>query len=75
MVMWFAGGGIKGGTVVGTTDELGMKAVENRYHLHDMHATILRLMGLDDMRLTYYHAGRYKRLTDLGGRVIKEMIA
>ena len=74
MVMWFAGGGIKGGTVVGATDELGIKAVENRYHLHDLHATMLRLMGLDDMRLTYYHAGRFKRLTDLGGQPIQEMI-
>ncbi|MSO24153.1 MAG: DUF1501 domain-containing protein, partial [Acidobacteria bacterium] len=63
------------GTVVGATDETGLKAVDNRYHLHDVHATILRLMGLDDMRLTYYNAGRMKRLTDLGGRVIKEMIA
>ena len=75
MVMWFAGGGIKGGTVVGNTDELGIKAAENVYHLHDLHATILRLMGLDDMRLTYYHAGRLKRLTDLGGRPIKEVLA
>jgi len=75
MVMWFAGGGVKGGTVLGTTDELGVKAVENRYHLHDMHATLLHQMGLDDMRLTYYHAGRFKRLTDLGGRIIKEIIA
>ena len=75
MVMWFAGGGIKGGTVVGNTDELGIKAVDNVYHLHDLHATILHLMGLDDMHLTYYHAGRFKRLTDLGGRVIKEVLA
>ena len=60
--MWFAGAGIKGGTVVGNTDELGIKAVEDVYHTHDMHATMLRLMGLDDMRLTYYHAGRFKRL-------------
>ncbi len=75
MTMWFAGGGVKGGTVVGATDELGMKAVENPFHVHDMHATLLHLMGLDDMRLTYYHAGRFKRLTDLGGRVIQEMIA
>lgn len=74
-LMWFAGGGIKGGTIVGSTDETGLKAVDNRYHLHDVHATILRLMGLDDMRLTYYHGGRFKRLTDLGGRTIKEMIA
>ena len=75
MVMWFAGGGVKGGTVVGNTDEMGIKAAENVYHLHDLHATILHLMGLDDMRLTYYHAGRFKRLTDLGGRVMKEILA
>ncbi|MSO21797.1 MAG: DUF1501 domain-containing protein [Acidobacteria bacterium] len=74
MVMWFAGGGVKGGTVVGATDELGKRAAENRYHIHDLHATLLHLMGLDDMRLTYYHAGRFKRLTDLGGRLIKEMM-
>ena len=75
MVTWFAGGGIKGGTVVGNTDEMGIEAAENVYHLHDLHATILHLMGLDDMRLTYYHAGRFKRLTDLGGRVMKEIVA
>jgi hypothetical protein len=75
MVMWFAGGGIKGGTVLGSTDELGMNIAESPYHLHDMHATILRLMGLDDMRLTYYHGGRFKRLTDLGGRTSKEIVA
>ncbi len=74
MLMWFAGGGVKGGTVVGATDELGEKAVEKPYHLNDLHATILHLMGLDDMRLTYYHAGRFKRLTDLGGHLIQEMI-
>ena len=75
MVAWFAGGGIKGGTVVGNTDELGIKAAENVYHLHDMHATMLNALGLDDMRLTYYHAGRFKRLTDLGGRRIKEILS
>lgn len=75
LVMWFAGGGVKGGTVVGSTDELGLNSAENRYHLHDMHATILNLMGLNDMRLTFHHGGRLKRLTDLGGRVIKEMLA
>lgn len=75
MLMWFAGGGVKQGAIVGATDDLGEKAVENPYHLHDLHATILHLMGLDDMRLTYYHGGRFKRLTDLGGRVIKEIVA
>ena len=74
MVMWLAGAGIKGGTVVGETDELGIKCVEDVYHTHDLHATMLRLMGLDDMRLTYYHSGRFKRLTDLGGKQIKEIM-
>lgn len=71
--MWFAGGGMKGGSLIGTTDEIGHKAVENVYHMHDVHATILHQMGLNDLRLTYYFAGRNRRLTDLGGRVIKEL--
>jgi len=75
MVMWLAGGGIKGGTVVGKTDELGIRCVEDVYHTHDLHATMLNLMGLDQMRLTYYHSGRFKRLTDLGGKLIKEILA
>jgi uncharacterized protein (DUF1501 family) len=75
MVFWMAGGGIRGGTIVGATDELGIKAVENRYHTHDLHATILHLMGLNDRDLTFYHAGRFKRLTDLGGRKITEVIS
>ena len=75
MVFWMAGGGVKGGTVIGKTDELGIKAVENVYHTHDLHATILHLMGLDDMELTYYHGGRFKRLTDLGGRTIQEAVS
>ena len=75
MVFWLAGGGVKGGTVLGETDELGVKAVENVYHTHDLHATILHLMGLDDQQLTYYHGGRFKRLTDLGGNLISEVIA
>ncbi len=75
MVFWMAGGGIRGGTIVGSTDELGIKAVENRYHTHDLHATILHLMGLNDRDLTFYHAGRFKRLTDLGGRKITEVIS
>ena len=73
MVVWLAGAGIKGGTVVGETDELGINCVEDVYHTHDLHATMLRLMGLDDMRLTYYHSGRFKRLTDLGGKQIQEI--
>jgi hypothetical protein len=75
MTIWFAGGGTKGGTVVGATDELGLNAVENVYHIRDVHATILHLMGLNDMRLTYYHAGRNRRLTDTGGHVISQVVA
>ena len=75
MTVWFAGGGVHGGARIGSTDELGLMAAENAYHLRDVHATILHLMGLNDMRLTYYHAGRYRRLTDTGGKVIKEILA
>jgi hypothetical protein len=74
MTVWFAGGGIKGGSIVGATNELGFKAVEDVYHLRDVHATILHLMGLNDMRLTYYHAGRNRRLTDTGGRRISQIL-
>jgi uncharacterized protein (DUF1501 family) len=73
--MWFAGGGARGGSIIGTTDEIGHKAVEDIYHMHDVHATILHLMGLNDMRLTYYFAGRNRRLTDLGGRLIKPILS
>jgi hypothetical protein len=75
MVFWMAGGGVKGETVLGETNELGIKAIESVYHTRDLHATILHLMGLDDQKLTYYHAGRFERLTDLGGRKIAEVIA
>ncbi|MBM3726298.1 MAG: DUF1501 domain-containing protein [Acidobacteria bacterium] len=72
--VWFAGGGIRGGSIVGQTNELGFKAVEEVYHIRDVHATILHQMGLNDLRLTYYHAGRNRRLTDTGGRVIRSII-
>jgi hypothetical protein len=75
MTVWFAGGGIKGGSLVGATNELGFKAVEDVFHIRDVHATILHAMGLNDMRLTYYHAGRNRRLTDTGGRVIKQILS
>ena len=75
MTLWFAGGGVKGGTRVGATNELGYKAVENIYHIRDVHATVLHLMGLNDMRLSYYHAGRNRRLTDTGGNFIKEILS
>lgn len=72
--MWLAGGGVKAGTAVGATDDFGYYAVENKVHLHDLHATILHLMGLDHERLTYRHAGRDFRLTDVKGRVVKEVV-
>jgi hypothetical protein len=63
--IWMAGGGVKGGQVIGGTDELGLRAAEDPVHLHDLHATILGLLGLDHMRLTYHHLGRDFRLTDI----------
>jgi len=73
--MWMAGGGIKGGTVVGQTDEIGLRAVTDRSHVHDVHATILHLLGLDHERLTYLHNGRDERPTINSGEVIKGMLA
>ena len=75
MTMFFAGGGVKPGVSVGATDELGWKAVEKVYRMRDVHATILHLMGLNDMRLSHYHAGRQMRLTDTGGEVINGVVA
>ncbi len=73
--MWLAGGGVRGGMVHGATDEFGWHAVRNKVHVHDLHATILHLMGLDHERLTYRHAGRDYRLTDVHGRIVKELLA
>ncbi len=73
--VWLAGGGVKGGTVVGATDEFGFKAVENKVHVHDLHATILHLLGFDHEKFTYRYAGRDFRLTDVHGRVVKEVLA
>ena len=75
MTMFFAGGGAKPGVSVGTTDELGWRAVEKVYRMRDVHATILHLMGLNDMRLMHYHAGRNMRLTDTGGEIIRDAVA
>ena len=72
--VWMAGGGVKGGTIVGATDHFGHKAVENRKSVYDFHATILHLMGIDHERLTYHHNGRDMRLTDVHGNVIKEVL-
>ncbi len=71
----FAGGGVKGGMTYGATDEFGFKAVENRVHPHDLHATILHLLGLDHTKLTYRHSGRDYRLTDVAGNVITDILA
>src|SRR5581483_409751 len=73
--MWLAGGGTKRGYVHGATDELGYHAVEKPVHVHDLHATILHLMGFDHERLTYRHAGRDFRLTDVYGHVVEELLA
>jgi hypothetical protein len=73
--MWLAGGGARGGYVHGATDEFGFAAVENKVHVHDLHATLLHLLGFDHTRLTYRYAGRDFRLTDVHGRVVKELLA
>ena len=73
--MWMAGGGVKGGMTYGETDEFGFKSVQDKVHVHDMHATVLHLLGLDHERLTYRHSGRDYRLTDVHGRVVHEIIA
>ena len=73
--MWMAGGGVKGGHAYGATDDYGYYAVENKMHIHDLHATILHLMGLDHERLTYRYAGRDFRLTDVAGEVADEIFA
>ncbi|MBL8816397.1 MAG: DUF1501 domain-containing protein [Planctomyces sp.] len=72
--MWMAGGGVKGGIVHGATDEFGWHSVENKVHVHDLHATILHLMGINHEKLTYAYAGREYRLTDVHGNVVKEIL-
>ena len=72
---WFAGGGVKAGTHYGSTDELGHKAADKKVSIHDFHATLLALMGLDHEKLTYRYNGRDYRLTDVYGNVVKEIIA
>jgi hypothetical protein len=73
--MWLAGGGVRGGYVHGATDEFGFKAVEDPVHVHDLHATLLRLLGFDHTKLTFRHAGRDFRLTDVYGNVVDKLIA
>ena len=72
--MWLAGGGVRSGHVVGKTDELGLKVVEDPVHIHDLQATILHLLGLDHLRLTFRHSGRDFRLTDVGGNVVQQVL-
>jgi hypothetical protein len=73
--MWLAGGGVKPGIRYGATDDYGYFAVEKKVHIHDLHATLLHLLGLDHQRLTYRHAGRDFRLTDVHGRVVQDILA
>ena len=73
--MWMAGGGVKAGTAYGATDDFGYYAVENKMHVHDLHATILHLMGLNHEQLTYRYAGRDFRLTDVAGVVAKDILS
>ncbi len=72
---WLAGGGVKGGQTYGATDDFGYAAVENKVHVHDLHATILHLLGFDHRLLTYFHGGREMRLTDVHGRVVQDLLA
>jgi hypothetical protein len=73
--MWMAGGGVKGGVTYGATDEFGWHSIENRVHVHDLHATILHLMGMDHTKLTYRYGGRDYRLTDVHGNVVHDILA
>ena len=72
--LWMAGGGVRAGQTYGETDQMGMSAVENPVDIHDIHATLLHLMGMDHQRLTFRFGGRDMRLTDVHGNVIKELI-
>jgi hypothetical protein len=73
--MWMAGGGVKAGLRYGATDEIGHQAVTDKVHIHDWHATVLHLMGIDHKRLTFNYAGRDFRLTDVFGNVVHDIIA
>ena len=75
MTVWLAGGGVNAGETIGATDEIGAQAVEVVHPLRDLHVTLLRLLGLDDNRLTYFHAGRFKQLSQFGGQVIEPLLA
>ena len=73
--MWFAGAGVKAPYSYGATDEFGYRAVEKKASIYDLHATVLHLLGLDHERLRYYHEGQERRLTDVHGHVIKDILA
>ena len=75
LTVWMAGGNVKAGATAGATDEFGLRALEQPIPMRDVHATVLNLMGLHDDRLTYLHAGRYRRLTDIGGQVLKTIVS
>jgi arylsulfatase A-like enzyme len=72
--LWLAGGGVRGGTVIGASDELGWHTASDPVHTHDFHATVLHLLGLDHTRLTYRHRGLEQRLTDVAGRVVEPLV-
>ena len=73
--VWLAGAGVKGGTILGSTDEIGYRAAEKPQTVYDLNATILHLMGLDHKRLTYHYSGRNMRLTNVSGEVMREVLA
>jgi uncharacterized protein (DUF1501 family) len=73
--MWLAGGAVKGGTIYGATDDFGFRAIDKPVHVHDMHATVLHIMGIDHTKLTYRYSGRDFRLTDVSGNVIQDILA
>jgi uncharacterized protein (DUF1501 family) len=73
--MWLAGGGVRGGQVIGATDAVGLRAEQDRTHVHDVHATILHLLGFNHLKLTFRHNGRNERLTDNYGEVIHQALA
>jgi membrane-anchored protein YejM (alkaline phosphatase superfamily) len=75
MTIWMAGGGVKAGHTIGKTDDIGAEAVEAVHPIRDLHVTMLHLLGLDDNKLTYYHGGRFKQLSQFGGQVIKEILS
>lgn len=73
--MWMAGGGVKGWLTYGSTDEFGYYAVENKVHVHDLHATILHLLGLDHKKLTWRFSGRDMRVTDVAGEIVRGVLS